>query len=318
MFEGTLGIDISKKELAVALIIGNKISKNKFANNQQGFAKLNQWLSIKAIKDLKVCMEATGSYGDEVAEFLYNQGYSVSIINPACIKAYASSKLKRHKTDEVDAVLIAEYANKNELHPYKPRDSMLKKLRSFYRCQQNLKIQRTQVSNYLENEHTLPDSISIIYRRLLNEIDLQIKSIDLLIDELLTNNSTLKEHCENLQSIPGVGKITAIAILSEVPDFSSFNSARQLAAYAGLTPKQNTSGTSVRGKSRLSKIGSSNLRKALYFPAISAKSHNSIVKEFANKLKNRGKNTMVIIGAIMRKLLHIAFGVIKHKTKWNH
>lgn len=105
--------------------------------------------------------------------------------------------------------------------------------------------------------------------------------------------------------------------MSEVPDLSSFNSVRQLAAYTGLTPKQKTSATSVKGKLSLSKIGSSNLRRALYFPVISAKSHNSLIKEFANNLKNRGKNTMVIIGAIMRQLLHIAFGIIKHKTKFD-
>ena len=121
----------------------------------------------------------------------------------------------------------------------------------------------------------------------------------------------------HLQTIPGIGRITAIAMLAEVPDFSSFNDARQLAAYAGLTPKQRTSGSSLRGKARLSKIGSANLRKALYFPAISAKTHNSLLKVFADKLKSKGKSTMVIIGAIMRKLLHIIFGVIKHQTPFN-
>ncbi|WP_039457495.1 IS110 family transposase [Candidatus Jidaibacter acanthamoebae] len=104
--------------------------------------------------------------------------------------------------------------------------------------------------------------------------------------------------------------------LSEISDFSSFNDARQLAAYAGLTPKQRTSNTSLRGRARLSKMGSSNLRKALYFPAISAKSHNPLMKEFACRLKSKSKNTMVIIGAIMRKLLHIIFGIIRHKTKF--
>lgn len=106
-------------------------------------------------------------------------------------------------------------------------------------------------------------------------------------------------------------------MLAEVPDFSSFANARQLAAYAGLTPKQRTSGTSLKGKSRLSKIGCASLRKALYFRAISAKTHNPILKEFADKLKSKGKSTMIIIGAVMRKLLHIIFGVIKHQTPFN-
>ena len=106
-------------------------------------------------------------------------------------------------------------------------------------------------------------------------------------------------------------------LLAEMPDISSLEGARQLAAYAGLTPRHRTSGTSVRGKSTLSKMGSSSLRKALYFPAISAKNHNPLLKAFAQKLAKKGKHTMVIVGAVMRKLLHICFGVLKNKTPFN-
>ncbi|KJV54864.1 transposase IS116/IS110/IS902 family protein [Orientia chuto str. Dubai] len=106
-----------------------------------------------------------------------------------------------------------------------------------------------------------------------------------------------------MQTIPGIGRITAVAILAESPDIESFSNARQLAAYAGLTPKHKTSGTSIKGKSTISKIGSVNLRSALYFPAIVAKNHNPIFKQFIQKLSSKGKPTKVIIVAIMRKLL---------------
>ena len=166
------------------------------------------------------------------------------------------------------------------------------------------------MSNYLENQDNLPKIVLKTYHKLMKEIDLAI-------DSLLSTNENLKKDFDNLQTIPGIGKTTAIALLAEVPDFTNFNDARQLAAYAGLTPRQRTSGTSLKGKSRLSKIGSSTLRKALYFPAIVAKSHNPLMKSFADNLKKKGKNTMVIIGAIMRKLLHIVFGIIKNKTKFD-
>ncbi|KJV55146.1 transposase IS116/IS110/IS902 family protein [Orientia chuto str. Dubai] len=120
-----------------------------------------------------------------------------------------------------------------------------------------------------------------------------------------------------MQTIPGIGRITAVAILAESPDIESFSNARQLAAYAGLTPKYKTSGTSVKGKSTISKIGSANLRRALYFPAIVAKNHNPIFKQFIQKLSSKGKPTKVIIVAIMRKLLHIVFGVIKNNSIFN-
>ena len=134
---------------------------------------------------------------------------------------------------------------------------------------------------------------------------------------LLKGDSNLALDCDNLQSIPGIGKTTAIAIISETPDINYLHNARQLAAFAGLTPRHRTSGTSLKGRSRLSKMGSATLRKALYFPAIVAKKHNPILSEFAQKLANKGKQTMVIIGAIMRKLLHIIYGVLKHKTPFN-
>lgn len=317
MSETILGIDISKKELVVALLIDNKNCKNKFPNNTQGFIELSKWFAEKGLAEVKICMEATGSYGEKVADFLYDQGHKVSVVNPACVKSYARSRLTRHKTDGVDALLIAEYASKNTLRLYQPRAEAFKELRSFYRCRQNLKTQHTQVSNYLENEDSLPKAIITTYRKLLKEIEEQIDNIELAINNLLAVNLAIKQAYDNLQTIPGIGEITAIAMLAEVPDFSSFTDARQLAAYAGLTPKQRTSGTSLKGKSRLSKIGSASLRKALYFPAISAKTHNPILKEFADRLKSKGKSTMVIIGAVMRKLLHIIFGVIKHQTPFN-
>jgi transposase len=252
-----------------------------------------------------------------VADYLYERRHDVHVINPACIKAYARSKLSRHKTDDVDALLIAEYASKNDLRLYKPQEPALKELRCLYRCSQNLKEQKTQVSNYLENKDCLPKSAQKVYLRLLTHIEKQIKEVDPSIDQLLKSQASLNEDYQNLQTIPGIGKTTAIAILAEIPDFSVLENARQLAAYAGLTPCHRTSGTSVKGKSRLSKMGSSALRKALYFPAIVAKNHNPILQSFAQKLKKNGKHTMVIIAAIMRKLLHICFGILKHKVAFN-
>jgi len=134
---------------------------------------------------------------------------------------------------------------------------------------------------------------------------------------LLANNPQLKHQADTMQTIPGIGKTTAVAILAESPDLKSFSSARQFAAYAGLTPKHRTSGTSVKGKTSISKIGSSNLRKALYFPAIVAKTHNPLFKKFTHKMSSKGKPAKVIIVAIMRKLLHVVFGVIKNKTQFN-
>jgi transposase len=312
-----LGIDVSKKDLALALLIENSYKKYKVSNTPKGFKDLTVWLQKQGVDKVKACMEATGRYGEKLADYLYSEGHKVHILNPSCMKAFSKSKLSRHKTDDVDSLLIAEYASKHELRVYKPRDPVLKELRDLYHCLENLKQQQTQVGNFLENKDCLPESVKEIYTTMLAYLKTQIQKVELSLEQLLYKHPTLKQDWENLQTIPGVAKTTATAILAQTPDLSSFESARQLAAYAGLTPAHKTSGTSLKGKSKLSKIGSSALRKAIYFPAIVAKNHNPILKAFAQKLAKKGKHTMVIIGAIMRKLLHIAFAILKHKTTFN-
>lgn len=203
------------------------------------------------------------------------------------------------------------------MRPYKPKDPVFKELQGLYRGLQSLKDHKTQLINLQENEQYLPKTVQDVYKNLKAEIENQIQLIEAALDSLVDAQEKVKLDVENIRTIPGIGKMTAIAILAQTPDLSSFENARQLAAYAGLTPCHKTSGTSVKGKTRLSKMGPSSLRKALYFPAIVAKKHNPILRAFAQKLAKSGKHTMVIIGAIMRKLLHIMFGVVKHKKSFN-
>ena len=317
MSKSILGIDVSKKELMLALLLDdNSIHKKKFSNDQQGFKEILKWLKSRKIEQVKACMEATGDYGTKLADFLYDKGHEVNIINPACIKAFGNSKLVRTKTDEIDAVIIAEYGKKSNLVPYKPKSPELKELKYLYRCLNDLKKQNVEVINHLENKDSLPKSVCNLWKRLSKNLQKEIKIVETGIEELLAKHSDIKQQYEKLQTIPGIAKTTAIAILAESPDLSQFANARQYAAYAGLVPKHRSSGSSVRGKARLSKLGSSKLRKAVYFPAIVAKNHNPIMQAFSAKLKRKGKHTMVIIGAIMRKLLHIIFGVLKHNKSF--
>lgn len=310
-----IGIDISKKELSVALLIEqHKLKYKIFENNKKGFTALKEWLEKIGIIKAKVCMEATGRYGEGIADFLYGWGHEVSVVNPACIKAFSQSKLARHKTDKSDALLIAEYASKYELRLYIPQDALHKELKDLYRCSQNLKAEFHKIGNYLENKEYLPASVISIWESLQQELESKVKDVEKKLVLLIAQSEELSLHYQNLQSIPGIGQTTAVAILAELPDISTFKSARQMAAYMGLTPKHATSGSSVRGRSKLSKMGSSRFRKALYFPAVSVITHNSIFKAFHKKLKLKTKHNMTIIVAVMRKLLHIIFGVLKHKT----
>ena len=317
MSKPILGIDVSKLDLSISLLIDKVHYQTKIDNNQQGFKLFIRWLKKYKVIKIKACMESTGHYGISFANFLYKNNHDVSIVNPICISAFAKSKLSRHKTDKVDSMIIAEYASQNDLPLYTPKPRELQEMQSLYRGLQNLKVQQKQITNYLESKEHLSASICASYNSLAKAITKEISKIEKAIDDLLANSTVMKQKIDNMQTIPGIGKMTAVAVIAESPDITSFTSARELAAYAGLTPKHKTSGTSVRGKSSISKIGSSRLRKALYFPAIVAKNHNPIFIKFSQKLASKGKPSKVIIVAIMRKLLHIIFGVIKHNTQFN-
>jgi transposase len=317
MSKMVLGIDISKLELSVCLLFCGKAKHNSFSNDKPGHISLNKWLLSYNLDNVEVYLEATGKYGDEVTDFLYSCGYVVKVINPLQINSFAKAMLSRHKTDKVDAKIIAEYGSKFDGIKYEPIKESSKELRSLYRCSDALKKQITYCINQLESSHLLPKSVKKVWEKTQKHYQVELEGLKRKIIEIIYKNTHLKKNFENLLSIKGIGKETAIAVLAELPRFDSFTSARQLAAFVGLTPKHRTSGTSVSGKPRISKMGLNGLRKALYFPAISAKNHNEYFKIFASKLESRGKKPKCIICAIMRKLVHVIYGILKHGEAFN-
>jgi transposase len=146
----------------------------------------------------------------------------------------------------------------------------------------------------------------------LSYLNQEIKRTEELIREHINNHPTLKQQSELLDSIPGIAATTAARLLAEMTDITQYKSARQVAAYAGLVPRERQSGSSLRGRARLSKIGNARLRKALYFPAITALRSSSFFKAWAKGLQERGKCKMTVICAVMRKLVHVAYGVLKN------
>ncbi|WP_154512446.1 IS110 family transposase [Rickettsiales endosymbiont of Trichoplax sp. H2] len=313
-----LGIDISKKHFDVSRYISDKHNNKKFINNNSGFKSLISWINQYTSNNIHICLEATGVYGEALAEFMYKHGYKVSVVNPSCIKSYAKSKLSRHKTDKIDAQLIAEYCDKYNPNLWKPLPNEIKELRELSRCIDSLKIQYNQVINQLERKSDKSKLVSKVWEDLKLKIKFQINDLRQKVDSLLIKSSYLNQAYKNLQTIPGIAKTSAITLLAEIPDINTFNNAKQLAAYAGLSPSQKFSGSSVKGKSKLSKIGAKRLRKALFFPAIVAKKYNPYISKFCKVLENKGKHVFSIIGAAMRKLLHIVFVILKNNTTFNY
>jgi transposase len=310
MEQRVLGIDVAKETLDIVLSDGIHMYHNQFQNTQKGYELLEMWLQKQRSDDIHVCLEATGQYGDGVAEYLYLRGLTVSVVNPARIKHYGNSKLRRNKTDKADAQLIAEYCLSQKPVVWSPPPASFKDLQALVRHLEDLQITRQQEVNRLASGvHTtiVIDSL----RALLAFLDEQIKQTKKAIQDHIVQHEELKCMQALLVTIPGIGKLTAAKLLGEIRNILDFQSARQLAAYAGLTPRNFLSGTSVHKKSRLSKTGNANLRHILYMPAIVAKNHNPIIHIFCERLSQCGLKPMEVIGAAMRKLLHLVFGILK-------
>lgn len=312
-----LGIDISKKKMDVLLILNGKPLKKTFDNNAKGQRMLDAWMeSLRVEKEVHVCLEATGPYSEPVAEFLYEKGYRVSMVNPRTVHEFGNAQLRRNKTDSADARLIADYCVAMEPENWHPQPPEMKMLQALTRRVEVLEQMSHSEKNRLsELSGSSPKQVKPSLERMIENLDKEIAEVRKLIKEHIDNNPDLKQQHDLLLSIPGIGEKTAPVLLGEVK-FDAFESARSVAAYAGLTPRKDQSGSSLN-ITRLSKVGSSRLRKALYFPAITALRHNAVIKDFASRLESNGKRPMQIICAAMRKLLHIAFGVIKHQKPFD-
>lgn len=312
----TLGIDVSKDKLDVALYQDDSYRVGIFSNNKDGFRRLAKWLKKQHGKGAHVCIEATGQYGEPVAMYLHKRSYPVSVVNPARIKAYAESRLRRNKSDREDARVIAHFCAKQELRLWAPPPPEVQELRALCRRLEALKADRTRELNRKQSGLTSETVLATIEEHIAF-LDDQIVDIKQRIKELIGRHPDLREQYDLLTTIPGIGPQTAAHFLAEVPDISRFESAGELAAYAGLTPYQHDSGSSVHRPGRLVKIGNSRFRTAFYMPALAAICHNPIIIALVERLRANGKKPMTIVGAVMRKLVHLAYGVLKHRQPFD-
>jgi transposase len=312
-----LGIDVAKLKLDVALVRPDGTVRVKACpNTPAGYAALLAWVARHHDGAVHACLEATGTYGDAVAEALADAAYTVSVVNPAMVEAYGRSRLTRTKTDRSDARLIAQFCATQQPPPWVPLPREVRTLQAFVRRLEALEGMRTQERNRLAAEPA-----DAVIRASIQHV------IDLLEDEMAALRARIHDHFDQhpdlraqrtlLTSIPGIGETTAAVLLAEFGPLLRFRQAPACAAFAGLVPRQGLSGSSVHRAPVLSKLGVPALRKALFYPAIVALRHNPIIAAFGQRLRAKGKHKMVVIAAAMRKLVHLAFGVIKTGTPFN-
>ena len=304
-----VGIDVSKAKLDVVVLIQEQQTYQQVANDASGIEALCQWLLTFEAIDL-VCLEATGRYGEAAAAALYGAGLPVSVVNPARIKAFAGSLLTRNKTDKYDAYLIALFAQRIQPDPWSPPSTAHRFLKQRTRLLRSLEQTAQGYRNRLKAGADDPLVLTVI-QGVLDDLQPRIDSLQKAIFDFLKQHVYLNQQRQLLTSIPGIGDKTAAVLLAEIGDIHNFHSTRQLAAYVGVTPRNRQSGSSLNKPARISKQGNARLRTALYFPAISAKKWNPICHEFAQRLEHKGKAKKAIIIAVMRKLLHQVYGILK-------
>lgn len=310
MSQHILGIDVAKLKFNVCLIgEDGRLRHRVFANTTSGFSQLSEWLNKNKVTQLHSCLEATGTYSEALATYLHDNGHQVSLVNPAATKAYAGAQLSRTKTDRVDAELIARFCLTQKPQSWTPAIPEVRELQALVRRLNALIEMHTMELNRLSSGLSTPqvrDSIESV----ISHLEEQIARTEKLIRQHINNHPLLRADRDLLLSIPGLGEATVARLMSEI-NFHRYESARQVAAFAGLVPRLRESGKSVRGRARLSKMGTPRIRRSLYFPAVTALRCNPVIKAWASVLRERGKCEMQIIGAVMRKLIHLAYGVLK-------
>lgn len=293
--QSKIGCDVSKDTIDIY-----SISKNhyfKITNNEAGYQQFINKLPDK--ESLHICMEATGNYYENFADYLSQKGYHISVVNPLKIKQYSRARFNRTKTDKQDAKLIAQYcADHNPKPDYQMPTAQQYQIKRLISHIKQLNHQKVSLKNRIKSSKD--DFVTAQLQKQLVDTDCYLEECNSRLAHLSDNETT-----NNIDTIPSIGKTTA-AILAYYLTFYRFETENQFTAFVGLCPEKHQSGKSVQKRDRLSSLGNRTLKTALYMPAVVAY-RIGLFQNLVDRLKKKGKSNKVIIVAIMRKLACLAF-----------
>lgn len=323
MMKTVIGIDVSKDKIDCAWlrdIETGKVKTKVLKNNADGFQTLIQWAEKNVQQPVSIIhfvMEATGIYHEALAYALHDAGAPVSVVNPAYIHDYAKSLGSRTKTDKKDSVTIARFAATQQPELWQPEADEIRYLKALIARYEMIEKDLLREGNRLEKAEITQVSDDVVrsINTIIKELTKEKDRIRKLIDDHIDQHPTLKQDRTLLESIPGVGAVISQYMIALIRS-RDFSSAKQCSAFIGLNPVIRESGTSVRGRSRLSKMGDARIRAKLYMAAVVAIRHNPDIKNQYERLLRNGKTKMAALGAAMRKLVQICFGVLKHQTPY--
>ena len=322
-----LGVDVAQKELVVTLgrlladLSIDLYAHKVFSNTEKGFSSLLSWTKKLIDPDIEVrfVMEATGVYHQKFAYFLDDHGYALSIVLPNKISNYIRTLEIKTVTDKSCSEAIARFGLERKLDKWKRPKSTYKNLQQLTRERDQIVSERSVVKNQLhaESQEAEPHERSLERLkeriRFLNRQELEIRED---INKIINQDTELKKEIEIISSIPGVGALTAIIILAETNGFELIRNKKQLSSYAGFDVKEKQSGTSVKGKPRISKKGNRTLRKAMYFPAMTVVKFDNNFKNMFLRIVSKQGLKMKALVAVQRKLLELAFTLFKTKANY--
>lgn len=305
-----VGVDVAKLTFEARWRGG----AGEFGNDIEGFEQFAEAIPAKA----HVVMEVTGTYHQRLAHWLYHHGYAVSVVNPAQPAYYARMKLKRGKTDPMDAGVLQQYGEAEPLPLWSPMETVIVELNQLDRHLAGLHKDHTQVVNRLEalTQHERVNSFALA--------DLESQECDLarrIRDCEREMERLVREHFgelyELLRTIPGIGRRTALMFIVLTDGFQRFPTAKQFTAYLGLTSFVRQSGTSIHGSGAITKMGNGRMRQLLYMAALTAKQFNPACQDFAARLAANGKPPKVIRVAVANKLIRQVFAVVEKQQAFS-
>lgn len=317
-----IGIDVSKAKLDCSLLLDTSSGKRRaktVANTKAGVSELLSWCAKQQAfpLELHAILEGTGVYHEQAALALSDAGVTVSIVNPAQVKDFGRSLGVRTKTDGVDSLVLARYGALLNPRPWTPPAQEARVLQALLSRREAIAQDLQRERNRLEKAEAT-ETLPLIRQSILDSIaflEQQLAKLQQDINDHINKHPNLKADRELLLSIPAVGPQVGNHLLAVMHNHS-FQSAEQLAAYLGLVPIERQSGTSILGRPRLSKAGPARVRAVLYMAAIVGTQHNPHIKALYQRLQQRGKTKMSALGAAMRKLVHLSFGVLKTRQPY--
>jgi transposase len=307
-----VGIDVSKRKLDVALMLPQgRYRQGSFGNDAAGFAALLRWLDKHGPQgrdSLRTCMEATGTYHEALALWLHEHGVWVSVLNPAQIKHFLASEMVRHKTDGGDAQGLARFAQRHQPAAWAPPTPAVRALQALVARVQAVQAMRHGELNRLDVAH---ESVRPSIQDVISSLERTLQQLNQQIQQTIDDDPDLRQRQALLDTIPGLGAKTIPTLLAYIGEPSRFSGVKALVAYCKLAPCIRQSGSSLDQRRGTHPMGRSEVKRALYFPAMVAGRHNPLLTEFWQRLQARNKPGKLVVEACMHKLLAIAFGVLR-------